>query len=152
MDRYEKWVLRVAFLVIGVFVFLIVYTKATGTSDLPQCVPYDTSYMRPRFTKLDDSTYQVFYVARMWNFEPAEVTVPVGSTVDLYLTSADVVHGFDIDSRNINMMAEYGGVGKQTVRFTEPGDYLITCHEYCGVGHQNMQSRIHVVFPQPNKP
>jgi cytochrome c oxidase subunit 2 len=98
--------------------------------------------------KLDDKTYQVFAVAQMWSFQPAEIYIPVGSEVDFYLTSKDVVHGFNIAEKNVNMMAVYGGVTKSTVKFEKPGIYNITCHEYCGTGHQNMQAQVIVNYPE----
>jgi len=39
-------------------------------------------------------------------------------------------------------MAVYGNINKTTVKFENPGIYKITCHEYCGVGHQSMQAEV----------
>ena len=89
-----------------------------------------------------------FAVAQMWQFLPAEIYIPVGSEVDFYLTSKDVVHGFNIAEKNVNMMAIYGNLNKTTVRFDKPGVYNIVCHEYCGVGHQNMRAQVIVNFPE----
>ena len=83
----------------------------------------------------------------MWQFEPAEINVTTGSEVDFYLTSKDVVHGFNIAPKNVNMMAVYGAINKTTVKFNEPGVYDIVCHEYCGVGHQNMRAQVIVKNP-----
>jgi cytochrome c oxidase subunit 2 len=44
------------------------------------------------------------------------------------------------------MMAVYGAVNKSTAKFDKPGVYKITCHEYCGAGHQNMQAEIIVNY------
>ena len=46
-----------------------------------------------------------------------------------------------------SMMAVYGNINKSTVKFDKPGVYKITCHEYCGVGHQNMQAEVIVNDP-----
>ncbi len=78
----------------------------------------------------------------MWQFEPSDIKVPAGSEVDIYLSSKDVVHGFNIAEKNVNMMAVYGSINKTTVKFDKPGVYTITCHEYCGAGHQFMEGRI----------
>jgi len=64
--------------------------------------------------------------------------------VTFYVTSADVVHGFFIPDTAINMMAIPGWVNEQTHTFDKPGEYLLICHEYCGIGHQNMFSKIEV--------
>jgi len=86
----------------------------------------------------------------MWQFDPAEIDVPVGSTVDFYLTSKDVTHGFNISDKSVNMMAVFGGVTETSVYFDKPGTYSIVCHEYCGAGHQNMTGKV-VVSPKKQK-
>ena len=148
MDKFEKRVIISAVLVSMLFIFSILYAKISRRIDLPECLPYSKTYEEPKVVKLDTNLYQVYAVAQMWQFQPAEIYIPVGATVDLYLTSKDVVHGFDIYDKNVNMMAVYGGINKTTIRFDEPGVYKIVCHEYCGVGHQNMQGEIVVNYPK----
>ena len=77
----------------------------------------------------------------------SEIFIPVGSEVDFYLTSRDVVHGFNIAPKNVNMMAVYGAINKTTVKFDKPGVYDIVCHEYCGIGHQTMRAQVIVNYP-----
>lgn len=148
VDKSEKRVLAITLALIGLFVFSLLYAKNKYRSDLPECLPYDKAYTEPKITQLDPHTYQVFAVASMWQFEPAEIYIPVGSEVDFYLTSKDVVHGFNISDKNINMMAVFGAINKTTVKFDKPGVYDIVCHEYCGVGHQNMRAQVIVNYPE----
>ncbi|SFV27329.1 cytochrome c oxidase subunit II [Thermoflavifilum thermophilum] len=147
LDKYEFRALLTAMVVMTIFIFSMLYVVGARRSDVPQCVNFDKSYLTPRVDKIDDSTYEVYMVAQMWGFQPDEIRIPVGSTVDFYLTSKDVVHGFYIDGKDVNMMAEYGNVTKRTAKFNTAGVYKIFCHEYCGVGHQNMEARIIVGFP-----
>ncbi|QOR75612.1 MAG: cytochrome c oxidase subunit II [Thermoflavifilum sp.] len=147
LDKYEFRALLTAIVVMTIFIFSMLYVVGARRSDVPECVNFDKSYLTPRIDKIDDSTYEVYMVAQMWGFQPSEIRIPVGSTVDFYLTSKDVVHGFYIDGKDINMMAEYGNVTKRTAKFTSAGVYKIFCHEYCGVGHQNMEAQIIVGFP-----
>jgi cytochrome c oxidase subunit 2 len=49
--------------------------------------------------------YEPHYVARMWKFEPEDVTVPAESTGDVYLSAADVTHGLILLGTNLNLMA-----------------------------------------------
>jgi cytochrome c oxidase subunit II len=147
MDKYEKKVIMMSGALLVVFLLSILRTMSTGAADVPTCLPYDPSYLEPRIEVLDDSTYQVFCVAQMWSFEPTEIFIPVGAEVDFYLTTKDVVHGFHIAEKNVNMMAVYGGINKTTVRFDEPGVFEIICHEYCGSGHQNMRAEVIVNYP-----
>jgi len=147
IDKSEKKILTITLALIGLFVFSLLYAKNKYRSDVPECLPYDKAYTEPKVNKLDEKTYQVFSVASMWQFEPSEIYIPVGSEVDFYLTSKDVVHGFNIAQKNINMMAVYGAINKTTVKFDKPGVYDIVCHEYCGIGHQNMRAQVIVNYP-----
>ena len=147
MDRFEKRILIFTGVVLVVFFAAIMRAVSSGVSDVPACVPYDPSYLESRVTALDDHTYQVFMVAQMWSFQPSEIFIPVGSEVDFYLTSKDVVHGFEITEKNVNMMAVRGGINKKTVKFDKPGVYPIICHEYCGSGHQHMKAEVIVNYP-----
>ena len=140
--KTEKWVIISTLVIIFLFVFSILYAKNKYKADLPECIPYDKAYETPKVNKIDEKTYQVFAVAQMWQFLPSEISIPAGSEVDFYLTSKDVVHGFHIYEKNVNMMAVYGGINKTTVKFDEPGVYKIVCHEYCGVGHDNMEGKV----------
>ena len=142
LDKTEKWVIISTLVIIFLFVFSILYAKNKYKADLPECIPYDKAYETPKVNKIDEKTYQVFAVAQMWQFLPSEISIPAGSEVDFYLTSKDVVHGFHIYEKNVNMMAVYGGINKTTVKFDEPGVYKIVCHEYCGVGHDNMEGKV----------
>lgn len=105
IDKAEKHVIMITGLLLGVFIFSILYAQAKYKSDVPECLPFDKAYTEPRVNKIDEKTYQVFAVAQMWSFQPAEIYIPVGSEVDFYLSSKDVVHGFNIADKNINMMA-----------------------------------------------
>ncbi len=142
IEKTEKWVIMITLAVLGLFVFSLLYAKNKYRADLPECLPYDKAYLTPKVNKIDEKTYQVFAVAQMWQFLPAEISIPAGSEVDFYLTSKDVVHGFHIYEKNVNMTAVYGGINKTTVKFDKPGVYKIVCHEYCGVGHQNMEGKV----------
>ena len=148
LDKFEKRIIGITGIVVMLFIFSILYAKNSRRVDLPECLPYSKAYEVPKVVKLNSNLYQVFVVAQMWQFQPAQIYIPVGSTVDFYLTSKDVVHGFNIYEKNVNMMAVYGGINKTTVFFDKPGVYKITCHEYCGIGHHNMQAEVIVNYPQ----
>ncbi len=146
IDKIEKRIIIASLSLMGLFVFSLLYAKNKYKSDVPECIPYSKIYTEPKITKLDDQTYQVFAIARMWQFQPAKIEIPAGTDVDIYLTSNDVVHGFNIAEKNVNMMAVFGAINKTTVRFDKPGVYDIVCHEYCGVGHQNMRAQVVVNY------
>lgn len=130
----------------GIFLFAVLRGVSQYSADVPECIPYDQSYLEPGIKNLGDSTYQVFMLAQMWSFEPNQIYIPVGSQADIYLSSKDVVHGFHIADKGINMMAVPGGINKTTVKFDKPGVYKMVCHEYCGSGHQHMEGEIIVNY------
>ena len=149
IDPYEKKIIMITGAVLSLFIFSILYAR-NKNNDLPECLPFDKDYLEPKITKLDEKTYQVYVVAQMWQFQPAQIEVPVGSEVDFFLTSKDLVHGFHINDKDVNMMAIYGNINKTTVKFEKAGIYKIVCHEYCGVGHQSMQAEVIVNEPSKN--
>lgn len=141
MDSSEKKIIGITGAVLSLFIFSILYARGRY-NELPECLPFDKTYLEPKVTQLDDKTFQVYAVAQMWQFQPNQINIPVGSEVDFFLTSKDVVHGFNISEKNVNMMAVYGNINKTTVKFEKAGIYKITCHEYCGIGHQAMQAEV----------
>ena len=146
LDPSEKKVLLITGAVLSLFIFSILYARGRN-NDLPECLPFDKSFLEPKVTQLDAKTYQVYAIAQMWRFQPNQIFIPAGSEVDFFLTSKDVVHGFNISEKNVNLMAIYGNINKTTVRFEKAGVYKIVCHEYCGVGHQSMEAEVIVNEP-----
>jgi len=146
MNKYEIRVMALTGIMLSFFLFAILYNTFSRNIDVPTCIPYAGIYKKPHFKKLDFSTYEVYAVAHMWAFEPTDISLPAGSSLDIYLTSSDVVHGFNIVKKGINLMAVPGGITKTSITFTDPGVYRIVCHEYCGAGHQNMMGKI-IVTP-----
>jgi cytochrome c oxidase subunit II len=150
MNKYELKTILLSGSLMGIFLFALLYNTFSRKIDVPTCIPYNASFKQSHIKQVDDTTYEVYLVARMWSFDPDEIRVPAGSTVDFYLTSADVVHGFFIERKAVNLMAIPGAVNKVTVKFDDYGTYTILCHEYCGAGHQNMMGKI-IVTDKNNK-
>ncbi|NNC94040.1 MAG: cytochrome C oxidase subunit II [Chitinophagales bacterium] len=142
MDRSERLALLFTGIILMVFISAILFAVKAFDANVPECVPYGETFTKGELIALDDKTYQLKYVAKMWVFDPPIVEVPVGSEVDIYLASQDVVHGFQIKGKNVNLMAVPGAINLTSVKFDRKGTYYVICHEYCGVGHQNMQGEI----------
>lgn len=100
----------------------------------------------PRFTDrgvaVSESGATVIAVGMMFAFNPAEIRVPAGRPVTFRMTSADVTHGFQIVGTNANTMLIPGYVSQFTTTFDRPGEYLIVCNEYCGLGHHQMYAKL----------
>jgi len=95
-----------------------------------------------------DGKVTVSVVAEMFQFRPDPIEVPVNTPVMFRITSADVVHGFQIIGTNANAMAVPGYVSQFTMTFTKAGEYDIACNEYCGLMHHGMVGKITVTGGQ----
>lgn len=142
MDRFEKRSLTIALALLFLFFGLLVYAVRGLQIEVPTCLTDVPPPQKGELIELGPGRYQLNMVARMWVFEPFEVRVPAGSTVDIYLTSNDVVHGMHIDKTLANIMAIPGTVNYTRVKFDKPGTYQIICHEYCGAAHHNMAGKV----------
>jgi cytochrome c oxidase subunit 2 len=158
IHRYEKIWLAAALLLIVGFIATVTYgAVGAGVSmvdDSGGTVDADalgeTEFGDPGVTQVGANEYDVHVVTRQFLFQPgttSPIRVPADAEVTFYITSADVVHGFEIPGTNVNVMAIPGQVAKVTVRFDEAGEYGIVCHEYCGAGHHTMAGQL-VVVPQ----
>jgi len=58
-----------------------------------------------------------------------------------------VVHGFLIPRHVVNVMLLPGQIAHAQVRFDEPGEFPIICHEYCGIAHHTMAGQA-IVAPR----
>lgn len=86
--------------------------------------------------------YQVVMLAAAWSFTPNEIRVPEGAEVTFLATSTDVIHGIHIEGTRVNAMLIPGQVARVTYTFREAGEYLMVCHEYCGLGHHIMSGKV----------
>ena len=112
---------------------------------LPTCLTDIKPFQKGELITHSPTHYELHYVARMWKFEPEDVTVPAGSTVDIYLSAADVTHGLIMLGTDLNLMAVPGVVNYARVKFDKPRVYQLLCHEFCGTGHDRMAAELHVV-------
>jgi len=152
IHRYERW--WMAFGITMLVAFLAIIAVAAVADNInppggmqqvdPAKVASTPPFDHPGLRRLAEGKYEAYYVVQVFSFTPAAVTVPLGSTVTFYVTSPDVVHGFFIAGTDVNMMVIPGWVNMQTHTFKKRGTYLLLCHEYCGIGHQNMFAKIEI--------
>jgi cytochrome c oxidase subunit 2 len=84
-------------------------------------------------------------IGQQYSFTPQCVLVPTATPITIRATSSDAVHGFLVEGTNINTMLIPGYVSVMTTHFSTPGDHLMPCHEFCGVGHEGMWARVKVI-------
>jgi cytochrome c oxidase subunit 2 len=111
----------------------------------PATITESGPFANPGVRQIAPSEFEVYVVSRTFNFDPAEIVVPQGATVTIYVTSQDVQHGFKITDTNVNMQVVPGQVSKLTYTFDRVGEFPYICHEYCGIGHAAMFGRVRVV-------
>ncbi len=158
IHEYEQyWIWGSLVLILG-YIATIVYgglgagiqmvNARGGTVENPEKPVQSASFREPGTYRNEEGSYSVYVLAQQFAFRPGTgqaIKVPAGNEVTFYLTSPDVIHGFEVVGTNVNVMAIPGQVGQFSVRFDEPGTYGLICHEYCGAGHHLMEGRIKVV-------
>ncbi|MGH7546236.1 MAG: cytochrome c oxidase subunit II, partial [Gemmatimonadota bacterium] len=86
-----------------------------------------------------------------------ELHLPVGRTVELRLSSADVIHSFwvprlggkrDVNPRVRKPEGEPPNFTYLKFTVAEPGEYLGQCAEFCGTSHALMRMRVVAESPQ----
>lgn len=150
VDLYEKMWMWGAAAIVTLFVVSIGYTTfgqaITPPSHIetidPESVRTDPEFGRPGVTMNDDGSATVVVQAFLFGFLPDEIRVPRGRPITFRLTSTDVIHGFQIVLSNANTMVVPGYVSQFTTIFDRPGEYLIVCNEFCGLGHHTMSARL----------
>ncbi len=115
----------------------------------PTALSSHPEFANPTATSRRDGSVVVSVVAQMFSFNPDAIEVPANRPVTFRITSADVLHGFQVVGTNANAMAVPGYVSQFTVTFREPGQYVITCNEYCGLLHHNMVGKLIVTKGAP---
>ena len=108
----------------------------------PKRVTQTPPFNQPGVHQTGPNRYDAVVVALTWTFMPPEIRVPAGADVTFIATTTDVIHGFDIAGTRVNMMLIPGQVSRATHRFDRPGEYLLICHEYCGLGHHTMSGKV----------
>jgi cytochrome c oxidase subunit 2 len=146
---YEKAWIWAAVAIIVVFAGSVLFgamAQAISPPSHVETIDPTTARTDPRFAQLDvvtnpDGTATVVALAQMFSFMPLEIRVPANREVTFRITSPDVIHGYQIVGTNGNTMVIPGYVSAFTTTFA-PGEYLIVCNEYCGVGHHIMQAKL----------
>ena len=155
VERYERiWMWGAGMLIVSFLAAIVVTVGAEAihppshleTVD-PSALETHPEFSKPSVTTRPDGSVVVTVVAAMFSFAPDPIEVPVNRPVTFRMTSPDVMHGFQVVGTNANAMVVPGYVSQFTTTFTRPGEYLITCNEYCGIGHHAMVGKL-IVKPE----
>ncbi|MBO1360002.1 cytochrome c oxidase subunit II [Acetobacter sacchari] len=95
-----------------------------------------------RVVKTGPNSYAVHITGKAWRWTPGVIHVPEGAEVTFYVTSSDVLHGFEIQGTPVNLTAVPGVVGTVKYTFHRTGVFRIICNEYCGMMHHAMIGQV----------
>jgi cytochrome c oxidase subunit 2 len=80
--------------------------------------------------------------AKKFEFSPKEITLKVGQTVKLRLTSEDVTHGFFVKPLGLDEVIVPGQTTEVVLTPKAAGRYTTICDHFCGAGHGGMKMTI----------
>jgi cytochrome c oxidase subunit 2 len=153
--RIERRWATLSIVIVGVLVGMAAYIgihQATMPQGHVETADPKTLHLSGEFVESNlgsaveaDGSVTVRAIGQQYSFTPQCVVVPSETAIKFRATSADVVHGLLIEGTNINIMLVPGYVSELPVRFKAPGDHVMPCQEFCGIGHQGMWGKIKVV-------
>ena len=154
-EKIFLWMVAFSVVVMSAFTigWIFVGHQNTPTASFrttPAAFSAKTQAFATKYTQQDGRVHvpvgtDAYLMAYRFAFYPTLV-VKAGHPVRIWLSSVDALHGFSIVGHNLNINLEvapnhaYGAVFTPT----EPGKYLVVCNEYCGLGHQEMQTTLYV--------
>jgi cytochrome c oxidase subunit II len=147
---YERAFLVASSVMLVVFLAALGYAGTVHDMHLPGAGPHidpRAIYQTPPFNhpgvrETASGGVEAVITAQAWAYVPQEVRVPANREVHFLISSADVIHGFEILGTNVNAMIIPGQITDLTYVFRTPGEYRIVCHEYCGLGHHTMTAKV----------
>jgi cytochrome c oxidase subunit 2 len=98
---------------------------------------------------------KITVISRQWSWlfqyengvKSRDLVVPAGKSVDLELSSQDVIHSFFVPAFRIKQDCVPGMRTRTWFKALQTGTYDILCAEYCGTLHSSMLAKL-VVVPQ----
>ena len=73
------------------------------------------------------------------------LTLPLGRTIVIQLSSRDVVHSFTLNEMRVKQDAVPGMTARVWFTPTQTGNWEIACSQLCGSGHYRMRGEYHVL-------
>src|ERR1035441_8136207 len=94
IHRYERWWMTFGLAMLALFLALILFAAfadninpPSGLQTIdPAKVASTPPFDHPGLRRLPDGSYEAYYVAQIFQFDPPTLTVPAGSKVTFYVT------------------------------------------------------------------
>ncbi|MHB8642206.1 MAG: plastocyanin/azurin family copper-binding protein [Gaiellaceae bacterium] len=156
-ERLFLWLVSGSVVVMMVFVIVWLYAghqnvPATAHATTPVAFASQVTKFAKQYGGPDGRVYvpagtDAYMLASRYAWYP-ELVLESGKTYRIWLSSADVLHGFSLVDQNLNLeVAPHHAMGVKLTIGT-PGRYLIVCNEFCGLGHAQMKGHLDVITPQ----
>jgi cytochrome c oxidase subunit II len=153
--KAEFWwaalILGIVTLLIGMMVYMTLHWATMPPSRVETIDP-TTLHLAGEFVEDNlgsaleaDGSVTVRVVGNQYSFTPQCLLLPTDTPVKFRVTSADVVHGFNIAQTNVNLMLIPGYIATFKTTFNKPAELVMPCHEFCGIGHAAMWAHVKVV-------
>lgn len=88
------------------------------------------------------SPAEVHIGSRKFEFHPARVTVKLGQSVVLVLTTEDRIHGFKMPDFGIRAEVVPGQETRVPLTPDKAGSFAFLCDVFCGDGHDDMDGTL----------
>jgi cytochrome c oxidase subunit II len=145
-ERFERGWMVFALAMLVVFTVLIFHAILTHGQQIavtegrqqPSEIFAQERFAQPGVRQTGSNQYEVSVVVQSFAFLPTEIRLPEGAETTFYITSRDVIHGYQVQDTTINFEIIPGEVAIFNYTFREPGEYRVICNQYCGTGHHNM--------------
>jgi cytochrome c oxidase subunit II len=104
-----------------------------------------------RLFRPPSNALQIFVVGKQWMWkveheggqrEINALHIPVGRTIQLVMTSEDVIHDFSVPAFRIKHDVLPGRYESLWFEATRPGTYHLFCTQLCGTGHAQMTGEV----------
>jgi cytochrome c oxidase subunit 2 len=149
--RWAAAVMAIIFLLVGMMIYMSLHFVTMPPSRVETVDP-TTLHLAGEFVEANlgsaiesDGSVVVRVVGSQYAFTPQCILVPTDTPVRFRVTSADVVHGFNIASTNVNVMLVPGYISALQTRFHKAAELAMPCHEFCGIGHAAMWAHVKVI-------
>lgn len=89
----------------------------------------------------------VYLMAYRWAYTPSVLRLKANTPYRFRMMAVDIAHGASIQLGRASHMIRLraNSLAETRLTFKAPGEYLVYCTVYCGLGHDRMQGKIIVV-------
>ena len=136
---FQKFIIGVLVLVVilgGIYIFGAFSSNPINTAGVIDNKPSDNQATLG--TSATGAIKEFTMTAKQYEFDPNTITVNLGDTVILHITSEDVKHGIALPDFGVSKDINPGE--ETTVEFVadKKGTFSFFCNVYCGAGHREM--------------